>query len=96
MTIVLSKEQLSRISSKVDRPVGMTKKQRVLQHIQSRGRVRTSDIIRFGSMIFSNRALRDAQQLVEDGKIFRMRHDLKEKLYGEMREDIFTSSKEDA
>lgn len=78
------------------KPKEMSKKDRVLQHIQSRGRVRTSDVIRFGTMIYSNRALRDAQDLVQHGKIWRMREDLKLRYFGEIKEDVFTADKNEA
>lgn len=74
----------------------MSKKDRVIQNIKSRGRVRTSEVIRFGSQIFHNRALRDAQQACQDGIIFRMREDLKKGIYGETKEDIFTANIEDS
>jgi hypothetical protein len=74
----------------------MTKKDRVIQNIMSRGRVRTSEVIRFGSQIFHNRALRDAQQACQDGIIYRMREDLKRGIYGETREDVFTADRMDS
>lgn len=69
----------------------MTKKDRVLQTIRARGRMKTSDVIKFGSQIFSNRAERDARQLVQDGLLWRMREDLKVKYYGNIKEDVFTA-----
>ena len=74
----------------------MTKKDRVIQNIKARGRVRTSAVIEFGSQIYHNRSVRDAQQAVQDGIIFRMRDDLKRAIYGETREDVFTANREDA
>ena len=48
---------------------GLTKKEQVYQFIREKGYARTSDVIRFGSTIFSNRAQRDMFQLAADGKI---------------------------
>lgn len=47
----------------------LTKKELVFQFIREKGYARTSDVIRYGSSIFSNRAQRDMFQLAADGKI---------------------------
>ena len=74
----------------------MTKKDRVLQFIKSRQRVKTSEVIRLSGLIFHNRCLRDAQDLVEEGKIYRMRDEVKRRMYGEIKEGVFTIYAEEA
>lgn len=74
----------------------MTKKDRVLQFIRSRGRVRTSEVIGLSRFIFHNRCLRDAQEFCQRGVIYRMRDELKRVIYGPINEDVFTVYREDA
>lgn len=47
----------------------LSKKEQVYLFVKEKGYARTSDVIRFGSEIFSNRAHRDLQQLAQDGRI---------------------------
>lgn len=59
--------------------------------ILSRKRVRTSEVIAFGSKIHSNRAERNARDLAKAGIIGRLKEDLKIRYYGsKVREDIWT------
>lgn len=47
----------------------ITKKEQVFLFIKEKGFAKTSDVIRFGLQIFSNRAARDMFQLAADGRI---------------------------
>jgi hypothetical protein len=60
-----------------------TKKERLYDFIKERGRVRTSDVIEWGTKNFFNRALRTAYELATEGKIWRMRQDLQRMVFGE-------------
>jgi hypothetical protein len=69
---------------------GLTKKEQVLEYIREKGYARTSDVIQFGSSIFSNRAQRDMFQLSADGKIVAL--DQKEKVFrgfGNTKENVW-------
>lgn len=59
-----------------------TKKEMLLDYIRSKGRVRTSDVIRWGSENYFNRALRTAYELATEGLIWRMREDVKMAAFG--------------
>ena len=64
-------------------------KQKLLDWMWGKKEARTSDVIKFGSSIGSNRADRNARQLAEEGKLKRL--DDKEKLfrYGNTVEDVW-------
>lgn len=74
----------------------MTKKERVLQFIKARGRVKTSEVIDLSRFLFHNRCLRDAQELAQEGLIFRMSNDLKVRYYGNIKEDVYTADPNEA
>ena len=67
-----------------------SKKEQVYDFIRERKWARTSDVIRFASSIFSNRGDRDARQLCEEKRIFRMRENLKRLRFSDTKEDIYT------
>lgn len=50
----------------------LTKKEQLYLFIKGKEFVRTSEVIRWGTENFSNRAERDARQLAQDGLIVRM------------------------
>ena len=67
------------------------KKQQVYDFIKQKGRVRTSEVAEFGVKIYHpDRACRDARDLAKEGKIGRLREDLKIKYYGSTKEDVWT------
>ena|SRR3990167_3932211 len=73
-----------------------SKKEQVYDFIKSKGRVRTSEVIKFGSSIFSNRAEKDARDLgnskyTNPVKIWRMRDDIKRAVYGDIKEDAWST-----
>lgn len=75
-----------------------SKKERVLSHIKSRlmSQAKTSDVIGLSRFLFHNRCLRDAQELVAEGRLWRLRHDLKLRYYGDIKEEVFTAIQADA
>jgi len=74
-----------------------SKKDRVLLHIQSRvcGQAKTSDVIALCQVMFHNRCLRDAQELVTEGRLWRLKPEIKQAIYGNIKEEVFTAVKED-
>ena len=73
----------------------ISKKEQIYNFIKRQGRARTSEVIVFGSKIFSNRAEKDARDLANPKytnppKIGRLKEDLKIKYYGNTKEDIWT------
>ncbi|MFA5388891.1 MAG: hypothetical protein WC312_03955 [Candidatus Omnitrophota bacterium] len=69
----------------------LTKKEQVYQFIKQRGRCRTSEVAAFGVSIYHpDRACRDARELAREGRIWRMRKDLQEALYGNSREEFWS------
>jgi hypothetical protein len=72
----------------------LNKKQQVYEFIKRKGRARTSEVAEFGIKIYHpDRACRDARQLAKEGKIGRLREDLKIRFYGNTKEDIWTIHK---
>lgn len=67
-----------------------TKREQLFDFIRDRRWVKTSDIARYGTENFSNRAMRDARQLCQENKIFRMREDLKRLRFSGTVEDVYT------
>ncbi len=73
-----------------------SKKEQVYDFIKSRGRARTSEVIKFASSIFSNRGDRDARLLCEEGRVYRLNHRFKVIFYPGAKEDIYTVYKHEA
>ena len=73
----------------------MTKKNEVLRFCREMRRLKTSQVIRWGLDNYHTRAERDVRELAEEGLIWRMRSDLKEKLYPKSREDVWSVLPED-
>lgn len=67
-------------------------KDKLLDWIRSRNWAKTSDVIRWGAEHYSNRALRNAQQLAHDGFIKRMDDEEKRMLFGPIREDVWKAA----
>lgn len=67
-----------------------TKKEQIYDFIKQRGRVRTSELIKFGLSIYTNRGDRYGRDLMEEKKIGRLKQDLKDIFYGNTREEIWT------
>lgn len=65
------------------------KKEQLLEFIQFRRRVKTSEVIRWGIDNYHNRADRDARDLAKEGKIRRMNPEVKERIYGHIKEDVW-------
>ena len=59
----------------------LTKKEQLFLYIKEKVWAKTSDVIRWGSENFSNRADRDARALAEEGRIRRLTED-EERFYG--------------
>ena len=74
--------------------VKKTKKQQVLEFIKMKKEARTSDVIKFGSSIFHNRAERDARDLADEGLIKRMNEDEKNFRYSYTKEDVWVFVKD--
>jgi hypothetical protein len=78
----------------------ISKKEQVYNFIRQKGRARTSEVIVFGSSIYSNRADKDARDLANPKitnppKIGRLKEDLKKLYYPNTCEDIWTIYKEE-
>lgn len=70
-------------------PKPLTDKEKLLFEIGFRKRMKTSDVIKWGVANYSNRALRNMQQLAQTGKVRRMSDEEKLALYGEIGEGVF-------
>ena len=70
-------------------PKALTDKEKLLLEIEFRKRMKTSDVIKWGVANYSNRALRNMQQLAETGKVRRLSDEEKVALYGEIGEGVF-------
>ena len=68
-----------------------TKKEMLLDYIRSKGRVRTSDVIEWGTKNYFNRALRTAYELATEGKIWRMRQDIQRMVFGETHQRAWST-----
>ena len=66
-----------------------TKKELLLEFIKQRHYVRTSEVIRFGSDHFDNRADRNARQLATEGRIKRISDEEKLFRFQATKEDIW-------
>lgn len=66
-----------------------TAKQKLYDFIRQKRYVRTSEIIRFALDNFSNRGDRNARQLAREGRIRRMPHNKKIRLFGNIAEDVW-------
>jgi hypothetical protein len=66
-----------------------TKKEKLKDFILSRNWTRTSDVIKWGTENYSNRADRDARDLCAAGLIKRMAEEEKHRLFGNTREDVW-------
>lgn len=69
-----------------------SKKDMLRDWILSRNWAKTSDVIFWGAKHYSNRAMRDAQQLCQDGIIKRMSDSDKKFIFGEIKEDVWTKA----
>lgn len=68
----------------------LNKKARLLAEIKYRGMMKTSDVIRWGSLHYSNRADRDMRQLGEDGEVRRLTDEEKiQHKFGNIKEDVW-------
>lgn len=66
-----------------------TKKELVLDFIRQHKWVRTSEVIRYGLSIFTNRGDRYARDLSKEGRIRRMPEDLKNFRFNRTREEVW-------
>jgi hypothetical protein len=67
-----------------------TKKDLLYEFINKNGRCRTSDVIRWGSENYYNRADRTARDLAEEGKIWRVRDEIARILCGDTKEEFWS------
>lgn len=65
------------------------KREQLLNFIKARRYVKTSDVIRWGLENFHNRADRDARDFAKEGKIRRMNPEIKERIFGHIKEDVW-------
>jgi hypothetical protein len=66
-----------------------SKKEQLLDWIREKKVVKTSDVIQWGVFNYCNRAMRNAQQLAQDGLIERLdKHD-KYTMFGNIKEDVW-------
>ncbi len=66
-----------------------TAKDKLFDWIKTRQWTKTSDVLKWGTDNYSNRALRNAQQLCEDGLIRRLSEEEKHRIVGVCKEDIW-------
>lgn len=66
-----------------------SKKEQILDFIRKKKWARTSEVIRFGLSIYTNRGDRYARELAEEGLIKRMDDRLKRLRFGNTREEIW-------
>ena len=66
-----------------------TKKEQILNYIKQKQWARTSDVIKFGLSIFTNRGDRYARELAEEVKIKRMADEFKAIRFGRTREEVW-------
>ena len=72
-----------------------TDKERLLDWMQQRPYFRTSDVALWGVKNYSNRALRNAQELCEAGHITRMTEEEKTAIYGPIGQGAWRVNKVD-
>jgi len=65
-------------------------KEQVYDFIKLKGRAKTHEIIAFGLSIYCNKADRWARELGEEGKVWRMREDVKMAAYGKIKEEVWS------
>lgn len=68
----------------------MTKKDMLYEFIKKKGRCRTSDVIKWGTENYYNRADRTARDLASEGKIWRVKDEIAMIIIGETREDLWS------
>ena len=66
-----------------------SKKEQLLDFIRAKNYVRTSDVIKWGSLNYCNGAERHARTLAKEGKIIRLTQQEKVFRFGKTREDIW-------
>ena len=67
----------------------LTKREQILEFIKLRHYVRTSDLIKFGLSIYTNRGDRYGRDLAEEGRIRRLTDDEKIMRFGNIKEDVW-------
>ena len=70
-----------------------SKLDQIYDFIKSRGRVRTSEVIKFASSIYTNRGSQDLTDLRKAGRIRKISDAEKKMIYGKTREAIWTIAK---
>jgi hypothetical protein len=70
-------------------PKPLTDKEKLLYEIQHRKVMKTSDVLRWGSENYSNRAERNMRQLAKEGKVVRMGQLAKQIYFGPIGEDAW-------
>lgn len=71
-----------------------TAKDKLLAWLRGRNWAKTSDVLKWGTENHSNRALRNAQQLCADGLITRIGEADKIRIFGPIKEDVWTTHHE--
>ena len=66
-----------------------SKKEQIVDFIKQRHYARTSDVIKFGLSIYTNRGDRYARDLAEEGRIKRLDEWNKKMLFKDTREEIW-------
>ena len=66
-------------------------KEKLLAWASEKQYIRTSEVIAWGSKNFSNRALRNMQQLAQDGLFVRLTDEEKLREFGCIKEDVWRS-----
>ena len=73
-----------------------SKKEQIYDFIKSRGRARTSEVIKFSSSIFHNRGERDCRDLATENRIWRMADNVKQaSQYRDSKEEIWSIFRND-
>ena len=68
-----------------------SKREQIYDFIKSKGRCRTSEVIKFSSSIYHNRGERDCRDLANEGRIWRMADNVKmASRYSDSKEDIWS------
>jgi len=67
-------------------------KDKLFDWMKSRSWTRTSDVIKWGSQNYSNRAERNARALAAEGKIRRMTDEEKKAITGILTEDVWITN----
>lgn len=69
-----------------------SKKAQLKEYIRACHVVKTSDVIRWGSENYSNRAERDARDMAENGQIRRMSAEDKKLRFGDIKEEVWITN----